>query len=272
MGWNKIKFYHGVSMRDIIVAGNWKMNKDAFTTAEFCTSLAHMLKGQFLAGVQVIVAPPYPFLSIALSALADSLVQVCAQDVSPHQDGAYTGEVSATMLASLGTAHCIVGHSERRQYHHESDRLIRDKLLRLFELRITPLLCIGETIVEREADQTEGVLRAQLNGAFEEVTLTSGRDIVIAYEPVWAIGTGKTATSLQAQEAHAFIREWLRDRFGTEIADSIHILYGGSMKPENIGELIAQPDIDGGLIGGASLKIGDFEAMINTALRAGVNT
>ena len=259
-------------MRDIIVAGNWKMNKDAFSTAEFCTSLAHALKGQFQAGVQIIVAPPHPFLSIALSALSDSHVKVSSQDVSSHQDGAYTGEVSAAMLASLGSTHCIIGHSERRQYHHESDRLIRDKLLRLLEEHITPILCIGETIVEREAEQTEGVLRAQLNGAFEDVRLHSGRDIVIAYEPVWAIGTGKTATSQQAQEAHAFIRDWLTGRFGTETSDAIHILYGGSMKPDNIGELITQPDIDGGLIGGASLKISDFEAMIQTAMKAGFHS
>lgn len=253
-------------MRDIIVAGNWKMNKDAFATAEFCTNLVHELKDRDLAGVRVIVAPPYPFLGIALNALTDSPVKVSAQDVSCHQDGAYTGEVSSSMLSSLGLRYCIVGHSERRQYHHESDRLIRDKVLRLFEHGLIPILCIGETLQQREAGHTEGVLRAQLQGAFEDVKLSSGKAIVIAYEPVWAIGTGVTATTAQAQEAHAFVRGWLRDRFGEEIASAIHILYGGSMKPDNIGELIAQPDIDGGLIGGASLKTADFSSMISTAI------
>jgi len=253
-------------MRNIIVAGNWKMNKDALSTAEFCTGLVHAIKCPPSQGVKIIVAPPYPFLGIALNALSDCSVKVAAQDVSSHQDGAYTGEVSAPMLASLGLTHCIIGHSERRQYHHEPDRLIRDKALRLMEAGITPILCIGETLEQREAGHTEGVLRSQLNGAFEDLQLKSGKAIVIAYEPVWAIGTGKTATTEQAQQAHAFIRGWLQDRFGEAIATYLPILYGGSMKPENIAELISQPDIDGGLIGGASLKIADFAAMIASAV------
>jgi len=252
------------------VVANWKMNLTKDEAQAFCEDLLGRLAPDFAA--EVGIAPPFTLLHQVSDLVRPRGLQVFGQNGHAEAKGAYTGEVSMPQLRDAGCSGVLLGHSERRQFFGETDTALAKKVKAAWQWDLLPLLCIGETIVEREADQTEGVLRAQLNGAFEEVTLTSGRDIVIAYEPVWAIGTGKTATSLQAQEAHAFIREWLRDRFGTEIADSIHILYGGSMKPENISELIAQPDIDGGLIGGASLKIGDFEAMINTALRAGVNT
>ncbi|NLK50539.1 MAG: triose-phosphate isomerase [Candidatus Cloacimonetes bacterium] len=253
-------------MRDIIVAGNWKMNKDHLLTVDFCVSLALDLQKRRTDGLKVIVAAPYPFLDAARGAFGDSVGMVAAQDVSAHTEGAYTGEVSAYMLASLQIPYSIVGHSERRQYHHESGEEIRQKLIRLLENERTPILCIGETLGEREEGLTTKVLETQLQEALKDIALEDGRELYIAYEPVWAIGTGKTATADQAQEAHAFIRAWLKDKYGAEIAQQIHILYGGSMKPQNIAELIAQPDIDGGLIGGASLVYEDFLAMIDTAI------
>lgn len=253
-------------MRDIIIAGNWKMNKDWAGSREFCSLLAEQLAPAALQGVRVIVAPPFPFLDIARQALEHSPARISAQDISSHTDGAYTGEVSAAMLASLNMPYCIVGHSERRQYHHEDGSLINQKLQRLLEQQIIPILCIGETLQEREAGQTQEILQNQLSEALDALQISQGTDIVIAYEPVWAIGTGRTATAQMAQDAHAFVRSWLSKRFGAEVASQIHILYGGSMKPENIAELIAQEDIDGGLIGGASLKLNDFMAMIHSAI------
>jgi len=255
-------------MRDIIIAGNWKMNKDALQTAEFCRELKSRLSDVKAEHLRVIVAPAFVLLPVAKGALEGSRIEVSAQDVSSQAQGAFTGEVSAQMLASLQVAYAIVGHSERRQYHAESNELVRDKVQMLLKHQITPIMCIGETLAEREAGETEAVLESQLAGCFDGIELQTGKELVIAYEPVWAIGTGKTATSDQAQQAHAFIRNWLRGRFGAEIAANMSILYGGSMKPENCEELISQADIDGGLIGGASLKADDFVAMVHTGISA----
>jgi len=256
-------------MRNIFIAGNWKMNKDASQTQQFCTQLESHLQERDFGRVKAIVAPVHPFLAAAEGILRSA--GVAAQDVSANPQGAFTGEVSASQLASLGISHCIIGHSERRQYHGESDELVREKLLRLRENRIIPIVCIGETLLQREDGQTREVVLAQLEGCFEGVELASGEEVLIAYEPVWAIGTGKTATSAQAQEVHAEIRAWLKERYGEELAQKMHILYGGSAKPENIGELLEQPDIDGGLIGGASLQIESFCAMLDIALQNGGN-
>lgn len=253
-------------MRKLIIAGNWKMNKDAAQTLEFCNALSEVADKLHDTDVIVIAAPAYPFLHIAQTALKNSGIALSAQDVSAQTDGAYTGEVSATMLRSLNLGYCIVGHSERRQYHGETDALIRLKVLRLLDCGIKPILCVGETLEQRKSGATETVLATQLDGCLQDVPLTTGDELVIAYEPVWAIGTGRTATSEQAQSAHAFVRQHLAGLFGEAVANRIYILYGGSMKPENIAELIAQNDIDGGLIGGASLKIGDFSAMISSAI------
>lgn len=193
-----------------------------------------------------------------------------AQDVSSHKNGAYTGEVSAAQLRSLGIRYCIIGHSERRQYHAETDALIREKLLRLQENEIIPILCIGETLAQREQGSTKQVILSQLEGCFDEIEMPAGAEAVIAYEPVWAIGTGKTATASQAQEVHALIRDWLTSRFGSQTAQNIHILYGGSVKPDNIRELLAQKDIDGGLIGGAALQLDSYLAMLASALEFSV--
>lgn len=253
-------------MRKIIVAGNWKMNKDAGETAEFCRALRDGLAEHREAGVLPLVAPVYPFLAQAVEILKGSPAAIAAQDVSPHASGAYTGEVSAAQLASLGLTHCIVGHSERRQYHGETDMLIRDKMTLLRQHGIVPIVCVGETLAQREEGETHTVVLNQLNGCFDGLELAGGPEPVIAYEPVWAIGTGVTATSRQAQEVHLLIRAWLRKRFGIEAAERVPVLYGGSVKPDNFAELLSQPDIDGGLIGGASLKIADFLNLLDTAV------
>ncbi len=253
-------------MRDIVIAGNWKMNKDADATRDFCHALADGLQPLNLNGVQVIVAPPYPFLEVALSTLRGCPACVSAQDVSANTDGAFTGEVSASMLASLGLRHCIIGHSERRQYHQESDALIRTKLQRLLDVNIAPILCVGETLEQREAGDTAKVVLSQLEGCLRDMDENATSRVTIAYEPVWAIGTGRTATSAQAQEVHAIIRAWLDTRYGQALAQSLCVLYGGSVKPDNITELLSCQDIDGALIGGASLKITDFLSMTRSAI------
>ncbi len=253
-------------MRDIIIAGNWKMNKDAGETAKFCGELKDRLADVSAPGLRVIVAPAFVLLPAAKQALTGSRIEVSAQDVSSHVQGAFTGEVSAPMLASLQVSYAIVGHSERRQYHAETNELVRDKVQMLLDHQIIPIMCIGETLQQREAGETEAVLESQLTGCLNGIELQTGKELVIAYEPVWAIGTGKTATSEQAQQAHAFIRNWLQARFDAQIAQNLSILYGGSMKPGNCEELISQPDIDGGLIGGASLKTDDFVSMVHTGI------
>ena len=263
----QIPFIGRLCMRDTIIAGNWKMNKDAFETADFCQKLKSEISELETPKLRVVIAPSFALLSTAKEALEGGKIEVSAQDVSASDQGAFTGEVSASMLASIKVAYAIVGHSERRQYHHESNDLIRAKVQRLLEAEIIPILCIGETLEEREADETKAVLEAQIKGCLSDIELKSGKQLLIAYEPVWAIGTGKTATSAQAQDAHLHIRYWLKLLFGSDIAQSISILYGGSMKPENCEELISQPDIDGGLIGGASLKVGDFASMIKMAAK-----
>lgn len=253
-------------MRNIIVAGNWKMNKDRDATQAFCSAIKEHYKS-IEAGVEVIIAPAFPMLDLAKSALTPSSIKVSAQDVSFHDYGAYTSEVCAAMLSSLNISHCIVGHSERRQYHHETDARINLKLKKLLEAGLCPILCIGETLEEREAELTEKVVLNQLEACLMDISADEATGIVIAYEPVWAIGTGKTASSMQAQEVHAFIRNYLVNIFSSDTAANIHILYGGSMNENNMQELISMPDIDGGLIGGASLVEAKFFAMIDIAIQ-----
>lgn len=253
-------------MRKLIIAGNWKMHKDTKSTEEFCNALAQYLVNHNQIRVLPLIAPSYPFLAKALSILNGFPVEVAAQDVSTHYEGAYTGEVSANQLSSLGLHYCIIGHSERRQYHSENDTMVRDKQLRLREQNMIPLVCLGETLSQRQANKTEEVILSQLTGCFEGIELRTGEEVIIAYEPVWAIGTGLTATATQAEEVHLLIRNWLNNHYNEEIAQNLHILYGGSIKPDNIGGLISEPDIDGGLIGGASLNIEDFCKMIDIAV------
>lgn len=255
-------------MRKIVIAGNWKMNKDLEDVRAFCKAIASSLMAKDLADVLPILAPGYPFLDLMQRELRDTSVEMAAQDVSAHPEGAFTGEVSAAMLSSFGLEYCIVGHSERRAHHNESNEIVREKLLMLMDNDIKPILCIGETLQQRDAGSTKNVILDQLDGCLRNVNIYGAEDIMIAYEPVWAIGTGRTATGEQAQEVHRIIRTWLLDTYNQALADEVVILYGGSVKPDNLAGLLAMPDIDGGLIGGASLQADQYLQMIDIALES----
>ena len=213
------------------------------------------------ADTQMIICPPFPYLEMVSDFGDESYFSVGAQNVSDQEMGAYTGEVSAAMLESMELDYCIVGHSERRAYYHETDEIVAAKVKRLLAHYIRPIVCCGEVLEERESNRQLEVVKRQITDGLFHLTAEEFADVVIAYEPVWAIGTGKTATPDQAQEMHAFIRSLIAERYGQEVADNTSILYGGSCKPSNAKELFAQPDVDGGLIGGASLKADDFVAI-----------
>ena len=250
-------------MRPRIVAGNWKMNGDR----DFAAALVGELARASLPGsVQAIVMPPFPYLAGLAREWAGKGIEFGAQDVSEHEKGAYTGEVSAAMLADIGASHTLVGHSERRQYHGEDSALVARKFAAAKAAGVVPVLCVGETREEREQDRTQDVIAAQLDPVFEACGPQALAGAVVAYEPVWAIGTGLTASPEQAQEVHAFIRGEAGRRDAT-IAGSLPILYGGSCKPDNAPALFSQQDVDGGLIGGASLAAADFLAIIDAAAR-----
>lgn len=210
---------------------------------------------------QLIICPPFPYLEMASDYGDESYFSIGAQDVSAQEAGAYTGEVSAAMLESMELEYCIVGHSERRAYHHETDDVVAAKVNQLLAHGIQPIVCCGEVLQEREANQQFDVVERQITHALFHLTAEQFGQVIIAYEPVWAIGTGKTATPEQAQEMHAFIRNLILQKYGAEVAENTSILYGGSCNPTNAKELFANPDVDGGLIGGASLKAGDFVAI-----------
>ncbi|MBI9031918.1 triose-phosphate isomerase [bacterium] len=252
-------------MRKIIVAGNWKMNHNYDQAKGFVEDLLPQLKEVKSDRVEIMIAPTFVFVQNLIELAEGSQLQIGAQDVSSHEIGAFTGEVSAQMLASINANFVIIGHSERREYHHESDRLIKEKLIKLLDHKIRPIVCIGETLDQREDAITQDVILTQLKGCFAGIDLADNPQVVIAYEPVWAIGTGKTATPEMAEEVHAMIRDWLTSEYGSETAEAIHILYGGSMKADNIEALVSQPNIDGGLIGGASLKVVSYLEMIKIA-------
>lgn len=248
---------------DTLIAGNWKMNKLPHEAEGWAATLRERLTHLELRA-EVLICAPFPHLLPLATVLEDSPVAVGAQDVSAHEAGAYTGEVSAAMLADAGARYVIVGHSERRQYHREDDALIAAKLGRALAHGLRPILCVGEREHEREAGEAEAVVLRQLERALADVKLGDPTGLVIAYEPLWAIGTGRTATAADAQEMGAALRRALRARFGAA-ATEIRLLYGGSMKPENAAELLEQPDVDGGLIGGASLVLDDFVAIVGAA-------
>ena len=250
-------------MRPRIVAGNWKMNGDRGFAAALVGELA---AASLPGGVQAIVMPPFPYLAGLARDWAGKGIAFGGQDVSEHEKGAYTGEVSAAMLADVGASHVLVGHSERRQYHREDSALVARKFVAAKAAGLVPVLCVGETLDEREAGSTEAVIASQLAPVFEAGGDRSLEGAVVAYEPVWAIGTGRTASPEQAQAVHAFIRGEAAGRDAT-IAGSLPILYGGSCKPDNATALFSQPDVDGGLIGGASLAAADFLAIIAAAQR-----
>lgn len=242
------------------------MNKDLEAVRAFCKAVAGAFDAKDLGRVLPILAPSYPFLGLMRQELAASPIKVSAQDASSHPHGAYTGEVSACMLASLGLEYCIVGHSERRAYHHESNEMIREKLLAVMDNGMKPILCIGETLEQRDSGITDQVIVEQLDGCLRDINLYTGNQLILAYEPVWAIGTGRNATGEQAQEVHRLIRRWLVNQYSQELADSISILYGGSVKAQNLADLLAMPDINGGLIGGAALDADAFIQMVNIAI------
>jgi triosephosphate isomerase len=246
-----------MSRRKLIV-GNWKMHGSHPANAEL---LAGIVGGRpYLADVAVCV--PYPYLSETAVALSATDIRWGSQDCSAHEQGAYTGEVSAAMLQEFGCRFAIVGHSERRQYHAESDQLVADKAKAALARGVTPIVCVGETLAQREADETAAVVKRQLSAVIHTLAHCAG-EMVVAYEPVWAIGTGKTATPEQAQAVHALLRAQLAA--ATPRAAEMKLLYGGSVKPDNAATLFAQPDIDGGLVGGASLKAADFVAICRAA-------
>ncbi len=246
------------------VCGNWKMHKTQGEARELLRALLPLLAP--LAGkVQVAVAPPFTALAAAAEALRGTAVDLAAQDVHWERQGAFTGEVSAAMLADAGCRHGIVGHSERRQLFGETDEAVRRKAGALLSAGIRPIVCVGETLAEREAGRTLEVVERQVRAALSGLPSQVLAALALAYEPVWAIGTGRTATAGQAQEVHAAIRAILRE-LGGPVADEVRIQYGGSVKPENAAELMSQPDVDGALVGGASLEAGGFAAIARGAL------
>jgi len=251
-------------MRRKIVAGNWKMNNTWDEAIELVQDLADMLNDEILGDTDVIIAPPTIVLGDVVEELWDiDYISVAAQNCHHEKSGAYTGEISAEMIAAIEVDAVIVGHSERRQYFGETDEQIAKKIDRLFEEDMVPIYCCGETLTERKNGSHFEVVKRQMNAALGHLSNEQMIEVVIAYEPVWAIGTGETATPAQAQEMHAFIREELSVIFNADVADEVSILYGGSCKPSNAAELFANPDVDGGLIGGASLNAEDFVAIID---------
>jgi triosephosphate isomerase len=249
--------------RKVIIAGNWKMNK----TASEAVALVEELKGKVegITDTDIVVCPTFTSLCAVLKAVDGTNIKVGAQNVHWAESGAFTGEISAKMLKESGVEYVIIGHSERRQYFGETDETVNNRLKAALASGLKPIVCIGELLEEREGGQTESVLEAQLIKGFEEISAEQMKGIVVAYEPVWAIGTGKTATPEMAQETHSYIRNVLEGMFDADTAQAVRIQYGGSMKPDNAEELVAQEDIDGGLIGGASLKAEDFSQLIKNA-------
>lgn len=251
--------------RKYLIAGNWKMNKNASEGAELAEDIVTELGNETM--VSVVLCPPFTTLESVGRALGDSNIQLGGQNMNPEQSGAFTGEISAEMLRSLFATHVIIGHSERRTLFHEDDVFINQKVKSALQSNLRPILCVGESLEERESDKTLAVVEKQLREGLAAVKKSEAENVIIAYEPIWAIGTGKTATPDMAQEVHFAIRGILGDLFGEEKAERIRILYGGSMKPENAPDLLAQPDIDGGLIGGASLVARTFVGIVKAAAK-----
>jgi triosephosphate isomerase (TIM) len=250
--------------RKLIIAGNWKMNK---TVAEALV-LVQDLKIELanLMQLDIVVCPPFTALSEVAKAVRGSNIRLGAQDMSEHKPGAYTGEIAGEMLKELAVCYVILGHSERRQYHKESDELISKKARAAHAISLQPIVCVGETLAEREAGQMEKVLETQVRGSLTGLGKKEMAETIIAYEPVWAIGTGKTATTDQAQEAHAFIRGLLVKLYDDATAQRVRIQYGGSVKPSNARELMTQPDVDGALVGGASLEAQSFAEIVKNSI------
>lgn len=243
-------------MRKPIIAGNWKMYKSEAEAVDFATKLKPLVSD--VNDKIILLCPSFPCLSKVWDVINNSNIALGAQNLHWEEEGAFTGEVSTNMLKSVGCTYVIIGHSERRQYFGETDETVNKKIFAAIKHNLLPIVCVGETLEQREKGETFKVIERQIKGAFNNVVDHHWSSIVIAYEPIWAIGTGKTATPEQAQEVHSFIRKLLPK----EVAGEMRILYGGSVKPENVKELMAKPDIDGGLVGGASLKVESFVKLI----------
>jgi len=250
-------------MRTRVIAGNWKMYKSAREAVAFVKELRTTLAET--ADVTIIVAPTFVALHPVAEALHGSNIQVAAQDLHWEREGAFTGEVSAAMIKDAGAAYVIIGHSERRRLFGETDRTVNRRIGAAVAAGLTPIVCVGETLEEREKNETLAVLDRQIKDGLDGFTGEQVAAMIIAYEPVWAIGTGRNATAAQAEQAHAHIRARLRQWFGAGAADRCRILYGGSVKPDNVAELVREPDVDGGLVGGASLDVKGFTALVRNA-------
>ena len=249
-------------MRKPIIAGNWKMNKTAAECRTLITELIPKVKD---AKCDVVVCVPFTDIALAAELTKGTNVKVGAQNIAWAESGAFTGEISAAMLKEAGAEYVIIGHSERRQYFGETDGSVNKRLARAIEAGFKPIVCVGETLAEREGGKTEKVCKTQVVGAFKDIDKNAAKDVVIAYDPVWAIGTGKTATDEQANETIGYIRSVVKELYGAAVSDAIRIQYGGSMNTKNVEGLMAKPEIDGGLIGGASLKSEDFSYIVNKA-------
>lgn len=249
-------------MRKKIVAGNWKMNKTLQEGIELAKDVNEKVKALNASNVTVVVGTPFIHLAEATKVVDPAVVAISAQNCATEASGAYTGEVSAAMVASTGSRYVILGHSERRSYYGETDEILVKKVTRALENKLEVIFCVGEVLAEREAEKHFEVVKSQLTNGLFQLSADEFAHIVIAYEPVWAIGTGKTATPAQAQEMHAFIRKTVAEKYGKEIAENTSILYGGSCNAKNADELFTNPDVDGGLIGGASLKAEDFSIIV----------
>ena len=254
----------GRTMRTPIIAGNWKLNNTISEAVALTTTLKDLVGD--CTGVEIIVAPPFTALAAVSDIIKDTNILLAAQDVYWEDSGAFTGEVSVPMLKDAGCDYVIIGHSERRQYFGETNESVNQKVKAVLSHDLKPIVCVGEQLKDREAGRTEEIINDHVTGGIAGLLAAQLLSSVIAYEPVWAIGTGKTATPAQAQEVHAYIRKLLTDAYSDEVASQVRIQYGGSVKPENAVELMAQPDVDGALVGGASLQAESFAEIVKNAI------
>ncbi len=255
-------------MRKPIIAGNWKLNKNPSEAIQLVAELKREIVD--VTGVDIVVCPPFVDLTDVIDELVDHDIDVGAQNVFWMDSGAYTGEISAPMLKSMGVKYVIIGHSERRQFFGETNETVAKRIRAALNHGLTPIVCVGENLAERESNRTFDIIKDHVSGSLAGLNAQEASQLVLAYEPVWAIGTGKTATPQQAQEVHEYIRQLLGKMFNVDVAASVRIQYGGSVTPENIATLISQSDIDGALVGGASLKAPSFAAIVKAAVKTAV--
>ena len=255
-------------MRIPFIAGNWKMFKTVHEAVAFAKEFRSLVKDA--GDLEIVIAPPFTAIHPVAEALRGTNIAVAAQDTYWEREGAFTGEISPAMIKEAGAEYVVIGHSERRRLFHETDAIVNKKVIASHAAELTPIVCVGETLDERERNEALAVLDRQMKGGLDGLTAAQVSELVIAYEPVWAIGTGRNASAAQAEEAHAHIRTRLRQWFGADVADACRVIYGGSVKPDNIRELVAEPDVDGALVGGASLEVRSFADIVMRSRRAAV--